>query len=668
MSEGEVPPDSPALAAGRICDRCGLESPGDRCVWCGHEFDDAAAAEAVQARHREQLVLRRDGRARRKWLADNGHPAFMTCPACGRWSRFGLCEWCDFNMADDVAVAAHEQHRHGKERRSGKRAERAARLRPPGRAQAAAAADASDDAAGAAGGAQAFMTCPACHQWSSAPVCDWCDFDASDSDAVAHLAEADRFGRRRWSHRFRHLYSVVRGLARLDVEEQGRIVAHLVKWIVLGAVVGVLAGLSSAFFLVTLNWVTDVRIANPWLLWLLPFAGLAVGLVYHHYGGDAVAGNNLIIDEIHAPKAWIPRRMAPLVYAGTEVTQLFGGSAGREGTALQMSGSLTDWFSRIARLKPEDRRIMLIAALAGGFGAVFGVPVAGFVFALEVQSVGRMRYDALVPAVAASLVGDLVVRGLGVHHTPMPVISDVDLSPGLVGKVVLGGLAFGLTALFFAEITHGIKRVFSVWSVWPPLRPFIGGFAIIGLTYLVGNRDYNGLSIPLITASLAGGVGVVAFAFAWKFVFTAVTLGSGFQGGEVTPLFVIGATLGVTLGNLLGVDPQLMAAIGLVAVFAGAANVPVACTVMGAELFGADAFVLFAVACVVSYVFSSHRGIYGSQRVSIPKAADLLGLPNPESDTTVHELGQGRRHWLPARRTASVDGGTEADDDDEAAS
>lgn len=442
--------------------------------------------------------------------------------------------------------------------------------------------------------------------------------------------------------------------ARSAVEEQARVAAHLAKWIGLGSVVGVLAGVSSAIFLVTLDWVTDVRIANPWLLWLLPVAGFAVGLAYHYRGGDAVAGNNLILDEIHAPKAWIPRRMAPMVYLGTEITHLFGGSAGREGTALQMSGSLTDGFSRLARLDPEDRRIMLIAALSGGFGAVFGVPVAGFVFGLEVQSIGRMRYDALVPSLTAALVGDLVVRGLGVAHTEVPEVVDVDLSPTLVGKVLVAGVVFGVTALLFAEVTHGIRRALAARSIWPPLRPFLGGIAVVGLTLLVGNRDYNGLSIPLVTASLAGGAGVVVFAFAWKFVFTAVTLGSGFQGGEVTPLFVIGATLGVTLGDLLGIDPQVMAAIGLVAVFAGAANVPIACTVMGAELFGADALVLFALACVVSYVFSSHRGIYGSQRVGVPKAADLLGVPAPETDVTIQSFGARRRR----RHPPLGDGGT----------
>ena len=408
-------------------------------------------------------------------------------------------------------------------------------------------------------------------------------------------------------------------LIRFDLRELLEVLRHLVRWIVLGSVVGVLAGVSSAGFLLTLDWATRTRLEHAWLIALLPVAGLAVGAAYHYGGGRSGGGNNLILDEIHEPRDWIPRRMALLVYGGTVLTQLFGGSAGREGTAIQMAGSLTDGFSRLVRLRPADRRTMLVAALAGGFGAVFGVPIAGLVFGLEVQSIGRLRYDALVPAAAASIVGDLVVRALGVHHTPIPTIGVVDVTPDLIGKVIVAGVAFGLTAQVFTRLTHGIKRVFAATVAWPPMRPFIGGVLVVGLTLLVGNQTYNGLSLGLIAASLAGGAGVASLAFAIKLLFTAVTLGAGFQGGEVTPLFVIGATLGVTLGHLLGVPPDLMAAIGFVAVFAGAANVPLACTVMAAELFGADGFVLFAVACVVSYAISSHEGIYGSQRVAIAK-------------------------------------------------
>ena len=416
-------------------------------------------------------------------------------------------------------------------------------------------------------------------------------------------------------------------LNRSRLREPTALLTHLVKWGVLGALVGVLSGLSSAGFLFTLDRATELRGDHPWLLFLLPLAGLVIGLGYHYIGRTSAAGNTLILDEIHEARGWVPKRMAAMVYVGTVVTHLFGGSAGREGTALQMAGSLTDMASRLLRLDRDDRRIMLIAALAGGFGAVFGVPVAGCVFGLEVQAVGRLRYHALVSALTASLVGDLVVRATGVHHTATPDLGPIDVTAPLLAKVAVAGLAFGLAALVFTELTHGIRRMFAARVGWPPLRPVIGGVAVIGLTYLVGTRDYNGLSLPLVARSLAGGAGVVAFAFALKLLFTAVTIGSGFQGGEVTPLFVIGATLGATLAPLVGVPVEVMASVGFVAVFAGAANVPLACAVMGAELFGADGFVLYAVASFVSYVISSDRGIYASPRRIADETADDAAGP-----------------------------------------
>ncbi len=454
-----------------------------------------------------------------------------------------------------------------------------------------------------------------------------------------------------WSESSNKAYGVVRGLARIDAREQGRIVGHLVRWVILGAISGVLAGLSSAAFLETLTWATNTRLDHPWLLFLLPVGGLTVGAIYHYLGGRSSGGNSLIIDEIHEPTEWVPRRMAPMVFVGTVLTHIFGGSAGREGTAIQMSGSLTDAFSGVVRLRPDDRRLMLIAALGGGFGAVFGVPLAGCVFALEVQAVGRMRYDALVPALSASLVGDLVVRRLGVKHTPLPQLHDVHVTALLAGKVALAGLGFGLASIAFSELTHGIKRAFASVIRWAPARPFVGGCLVVALTYIVGTRDYLGLSIPLVVTATAGGAGIVAGAFALKILFTSVTLGSGFQGGEVTPLFVIGATLGVTMGRLLGVPIPLMVAIGFVAVFAGAANTPLACTVMAVELFGGQGVVLFAVACVVSYIFSSHRGIYGTQRIDSSKGPDDL-LDGPVPYLTLNHLADQRRHWLPGRDEA----------------
>lgn len=412
----------------------------------------------------------------------------------------------------------------------------------------------------------------------------------------------------------------------------------LLRWLVLGGVVGVLAGASSAAFLDLLASATRVRISHGWLLYLLPLAGLAVGATYHYLGGRSRGGNSLIIDEIHEPTAWVPRRMAPLVFGGTIVTHLFGGSAGREGTAIQMSGSLTDAFSRLVRLRPSDRRLLLIAALGGGFGAVFGVPIAGAVFALEVQAVGRLRYDALVPSLTASVVGDLVVRALGVKHIELPPLVDVHITAELALKVAVAGLAFGLASIAFIELTHAVQGVLRRSVGWMPLRPVVGAMVVIVLVWSVGSRDYLGLSLALITKATAGGVGVASAAFALKILFTAVTLGAGFQGGEVTPLFVVGATLGVTMARLLDVPVGVMAAVGFVAVFAGATNTPLACTIMGVELFGASAVMLFAIACVVSYIFSAHRGIYSSQRIADPKAAGLAG-----GGTT---LSEARHAWF----------------------
>jgi H+/Cl- antiporter ClcA len=623
------------------CHRCyAVIAKGRVCPWCGHDPADDDHVE--EARHRHHGALRHR-RARRTRAGRATNPAVLhSCPYCAAVVPVGLCDWCGFNAGDEVAVDALQRYRESERlRRATRRAELRQRIAPPSR-RAPAETDATTSSP------RQFMTCPACHQWSSYGVCDWCDFDATDADAVAHLAHEHRFSRARWRARREHAYSVLRGLIRFDLGEHGRLILHLLKWIVLGTLVGLIAGAAGAAFLETLTWATDLRAAHPWLLALLPLGGLAVGLAYHYGGGRADEGNNLIIDEIHEPRGWVPKRMAPLVFVGTIVTQLFGGSAGREGTSIQMSGSLTDWASRILRLDSEDRRMMLIAAIAGGFGAVFGVPLAGAVFALEVQSVGRVKYEALVPCLTASIVGDLVVRGLGVRHTPTPQLGEVSLQAGLLGKVALAGLAFGLASVLFIELTHGFKRAFRSLIPWAPARPFAGGFVIIAMTLLVGSQTYNGLSLGLIGEALSGG-DVPTWAFLLKILFTAVTLGALFQGGEVTPLFVIGATLGATLAGVLGVPVTLLAALGFVAVFAGATNTPLACTIMGAELFGSGAVVYFATACVISFVFSSHRGIYGTQRVPEPETAGS----GADTMVALHEVSRRRRHWLPARQTGT---------------
>ncbi len=436
------------------------------------------------------------------------------------------------------------------------------------------------------------------------------------------------------------------GAFSIDHNEHVATVKTILRWTLLGGAAGVLSGAASAVFLIALSAATNTRLANPWLLYLLPLAGFSVGWIYSRFAGTAARGNNLVVEQVNENEAPIPLRMAPLVLAGTIVTHLFGGSAGREGTAIQMGASLADGLRKLLGLNGEDRRLMLMAGISGGFGSVFGTPLAGFVFGMEVQRVGRIRYEGVIPCLVAATVGDLVTRALGATHTHYPLIASVELEPGLLLKVAVAGIAFGATSLLFIELTHAIKHVVGELIRPTPLRLVAGGIAIIFLTLLIGSSDYLGLSLPLILNSVNGS-GVPTFAFLLKLIFTAVTLGTGFLGGEVTPLFVIGSTLGFTLGRLLGVDPAWLAGIGFVAVFAGASNTPMASMLMGIELFGGASPLYIALGCFVAYLVSGHRSIYITQRVETPKAHGLLFAPSERLMDIAARRSNGRQEPPP---------------------
>ena len=393
------------------------------------------------------------------------------------------------------------------------------------------------------------------------------------------------------------------------------VLAFTTRWLLLCAAVAILAGSASAFFLFALDWAMRTRSLQPGLLWGLPLAGFAMGWIYLKWGQSVDAGNNLLIDEIHNPQHTVPLRMAPLILGSTVISHLFGASVGREGTAVQMGGSLADQLTTIFKLSSAQRQVVLMAGISAGFASVFGTPLAGALFALEVLSgpaLLRMRWTALAPCIVAAYAADQVGLWWGVQHTVYTVSAIPTVTAWGLASIALAGGVFGLTGRVFAWSAHTLSAQFKQWIAYPPLRPLIGGVVITAIV-VWGHADrYIGLGIPVILEAFDQPL--APWDFAAKLAMTVLSLGSGFKGGEVTPLFYIGATLGNALAPVVDLPVGLMAALGFVAVFAGASNTPLACTLMAIELFGLQTGAFAAVACTVSYFFSGRTSIYTAQR------------------------------------------------------
>jgi H+/Cl- antiporter ClcA len=416
----------------------------------------------------------------------------------------------------------------------------------------------------------------------------------------------------------------------MNLEKTKKTIVRSLKWILICALIGILSGSASAFLLVALEKAAQLRGENHWIIWLLPVGGLLIGWGYHYYGTSVLKGNNLLLEEYENPQKTIPLKMAPLVLIGTIITHLFGGSAGREGTAVQMGGAISDQFTRIFKLDNSDRKTLIILGISAGFASVFGTPLAGALFALELLYFSKISYKSSILSFLVAFIAYFTVELWQVQHThyAIPIVPDFSLKTLL--WIIPTSILFGLAAMLFSRSTHYWGVLFSKTIKYPPLRPFIGGLLFAIVIYFISTTKYLGLGIPIIVSSFSNPSEY--YDFILKILFTGFILGAGFKGGEVTPLFFIGATLGSALSLIIPLPIALLAGMGFVAVFSGATHTPIACTIMGIELFGIESGLYLGIACFIAYLASGSIGIYHSQIIKGTKYHLYQKLKRPKLD------------------------------------
>lgn len=418
-------------------------------------------------------------------------------------------------------------------------------------------------------------------------------------------------------------------------EQNGRLRALLaqpgtfLKWLLFAAIIGLVVGCVGAGFSYALAGVTSLRTAHPWLIGLLPLGGVAIVLLYRACHMEKDRGTNFVLVAVRENEA-LPLRTAPLVFLSTVITHLVGGSSGREGAILQIGGSISSSIGRWMRLDDKDSRVITMCGMAAGFAALFGTPLTAAMFAMEVVSVGVLYYAAIVPCVLSAIIGVWVAQLFGVAPTAFHLTGIPDLSPLVLLQVIVMGVLFALLSILFCRIMHAAPKLYDKFLPRPVLRAAVGGGLVIALTLLVwlwnpGTFDYNGAGANIIHAAVEGSARPEAFLL--KMLFTAITLGAGFKGGEIVPVFFTGATFGCTVAPLLGLDPSFGAGLGMVSVFCGVTNCPLTSLLLALELFAGDSLgmfsgqslCLFAVSIAVSYMLSGYYGLYSEQKILYSK-------------------------------------------------
>ena len=390
----------------------------------------------------------------------------------------------------------------------------------------------------------------------------------------------------------------------------------LVKWLMFGMLIGLIMGVIGSFFHLSLEWAGEMRTACPWLLYLLPLGGLAIVAAYRLTGMSDDRGTEMVLSSIRSGER-LHLRTAPLIFFSTVVTHLLGGSAGREGAALQLGGSVSSAIGRLFHLDDRDERIMTMCGMAAGFSALFGTPISAAIFAMEVESVGVMYYAAVVPCLLSALLAQRVALFFGITPTGFLVTGAPELDARAMIPVILMGILCGILANLFCRVLRLGGKFYDRMTKNPWLRGALGGGFIILLTLLTGTRDYNGAGMEIIRAALAGQA--VPYAFLLKMIFTALTLNAGFKGGEIVPSFFVGATFGCVAAPLLGLSPSFGAAVSMIAVFCGVTNAPMTSILLGYELFTGVGIAPMALIAAISYMTSGYHSLYHEQKILYSK-------------------------------------------------
>lgn len=404
--------------------------------------------------------------------------------------------------------------------------------------------------------------------------------------------------------------------------------AVLGKWLAVGGLIGGIGGIIGSVFHIGVNYATQVRLAHPWVLYLLPVLGVIIAGLYRVTKVEG-KDTNAVIESVHFGKN-VPVLLVPVIFVSTVLTHLGGGSAGREGAALQIGGGIGHTTGRLLHLGEKDLPLATLCGMSAVFSALFGTPLTAAVFAMEVISVGVFYYAGLIPCLTAALVGYLVSLMMKVTPTRFTV-ADPGLDAWTMVLVILLAIGCAVVSILFCRGLQETGRRAARLLPNPFIRAFVGGVLVIGLTLLVGNTDYNGAGMEVVGRAIGGEIG--GWAWLLKLLFTAVTIGFGFKGGEVVPSFFVGACFGCVLGGFLGLPAGFGAAIGLVAVFCGAVNCPIASVFLSIELFGTGDLLYFAMACAISYLLSGYCGLYSSQTILYSKMrAEFINIHTNENE------------------------------------